>query len=262
MTTNIPPPSKVNLNENDFSNFGRYIPKDKLILNLPNNALTISRLGKALYSYTRDGPQNEQIKKVVQTKSENFDIELAPLLPLHLPSYKTDFFFMRFTEPLYLASESTAEILLWFPIEIGVFLIQENNMGMIDYFSCDPSNSYFALYGPPEDGKLCKYAKISLYEKQISSQSYSHAQLKVQVINELEEGVSVGKIVFPVTDHDLYYHGNSVMMDGLRATIKNRLGFYVVETVQNPITNLEGWRLASRDTKKTDYKFSMEKGFD
>lgn len=47
MVTNLPESSKLSLNENDFSNFGRYVPKDKLILNLPNNAVTISCLDEA-----------------------------------------------------------------------------------------------------------------------------------------------------------------------------------------------------------------------
>gem|GEM_PF-274352 len=254
--------NELRLNENNFSNFGRYLPKDKLVLTLPNNTITLSRLGDGGFSYTRQSAENELVKKIIRTKSENFDIELAPVLPIHVPSYKTDFFFLRFTEPLYISQNTTTEILASFPIEIGLFLIEENKPGGIDYFSCDPSNSRFALYGPTEDGKLCKYAKTSLDEKQIVNQSFIHAQLKIQVINELEEVASIGKMVFPVTDHDLYFHGTDVMMNGFEATIKNRVGLHVVEIIQKPITNLEGWKLASRDIKKTDYKFSMEKGFD
>jgi hypothetical protein len=254
--------NELRLNENDFSNFGRYLPKDKLVLTLPNNTITLSRLGDGRFSYARQTTQNELVKKIIRTKSENFDIELAPVLPIHMPSYKTDFFFLRFTEPLYISQNTATEVLASFPIELGIFLIEENQSGGIDYFSCDPFNSRFALYGPTEDGKLCKYAKTSLDEKQIVNQPFIHAQLKIQLINELEEGTSIGKIVFPVTDHDLYFHGTDVMMDGLEATIKNRVGLHVVEMIQKPITNLEGWKLAPRDTKKTDYKFSMEKGFD
>lgn len=253
---------ELRLNENDFSNFGRYLLKDKLVLTLPNNTITLSRLGDGRFSYTRQTTQNGFVKKIIHTKSENFDIELAPALPIHMPSYKTDFFFLRFTEPLYISQNTATEVLVSFPIELGVFLIEENQSGGIDYFSCDPFNSRFALYGPTEDGKLCKYAKTSLDEKQIVNQPFIHAQLKIQLINELEEGASIGKIIFPVTDHDLYFHGTDVMMDSLETTIKNRVGLHVVEMIQKPIANLEGWKLAPRDIKKTDYKFSMEQGFD
>jgi hypothetical protein len=84
----------------------------------------------------------------------------------------------------------------------------------------------------------------------------------LKIVNELEESVRVGKIVFPVTDHDLYYRENQVMMDGLEATIKNRVGLHIIETVQKPAVKQTGWNLAPRDTEKTDYKFSMERGFD
>jgi hypothetical protein len=252
---------ELKLNENDFSNFGRYLLQDKLVLTVPNNTLTLSPLGNGKFSYIRQSTQNQPVKKIIHAKSESLDIELVPILPIHVPSYKTDFFFLRFTEPLYILQNTTTEILISFPIEMGVFLIEENQQGGIDYFSCDPFNSRFALYGPTEDGKLCKYAKISLDEKQVISQPFIHAQLKIRLLNELEEGVSIGKIVFPVTNHVLYFHGSNVMMDGLDTIIKNRVGSYVVETIQNPITNLEGWKRAPHDIKKTDYKFSMERGF-
>jgi hypothetical protein len=262
MTGKISTNSELSLNENNFSNFGRYLLKDKLVITLPNNTITLLRLGDGRFSYTRQTAQHELVKKIIRTKSENFDIELSPVLPIYVPSYKTDFFFLRFLEPLYISPNTTTEILTSFPIEIGIFLIEENQSGGIDYFSCDPFNSRFALYGPTEDGKLCKYAKTSLDEKQIANQPFIHAQLKIQLINELEEGTSISKIVFPVTDHDLYFHGTDIMMDSLEATIKNRVGLHVVEMIQKPITNLEEWRVAPRDIKKTDYKFSMEKGFD
>jgi hypothetical protein len=262
MTTDTSSGSKLRLNENDFSNFGRYLSKDKLVLNLPNNTLTFSRLGKNKFSYTRQSNQNEYIKKIIQAESENFNIELAPVLPIHVPSYKTDFFFIRFVDPLYISQHTTSEFLISFPIEVGVFVIEQNRPGGIDYFSCDPINARFALYGPPENGKLCKYTIISLEEKQPVNQPFIHAQLKIELENHLEEGTTVRKLVFPVTDHDLYFHDTNVMMDGLRATIKSRVGVQVIDMVQKPISQLEEWQLASRDTKKTDYKFSMEQGFD
>lgn len=262
MTTDTSSGSKLSLNENDFSNFGRYLSKDKLVLNLPNNTITLSRLDKNKFSYTRQGSQNDYVKKIIQTESENFNIELAPILPIHTPSYKTDFFFLRFIEPLYISQHTTSELLVSFPIEIGIFVIEQNQPGGIDFFSCDPTNARFGLYGSPENGRLCKYTTISLEEKQPANHPFIHAQLKIHLENHLEEGTTVKKLVFPVTDHDLYFHGSNVMMDGLSATIKNRVGVQVIDMVQKPLTQLEEWQLASRDTKKTDYKFSMEHGFD
>lgn len=243
-----------------LSIFGKYQLKDEIILDLPNNVITISDMGNGRLLYTRNSG-NETIKKLIQTKTKTQQIEMAPVLPIHIPSYKTDFFFIRFEEPLYIEEDSSIETTLAFPIEIGLFLVYQNKTRGFDFFSCDPSNSHFGLYGTPENGRLCKYVTISLDDKCVSPQPFIHTQFKLDIVNELEESVHVGKIVFPVTDHDLYYRENQVMMDGLQAIIKNRVGLHVIETVQNPIVKQTGWNLASRDTEKTDYKFSMERGF-
>jgi hypothetical protein len=60
--------NELKLNENDFSNFGRYLPKDKLVLTLPNNTITLSRLGDGRFSYVRQTTQNELVKKIIRTK--------------------------------------------------------------------------------------------------------------------------------------------------------------------------------------------------
>ncbi|MEM4391979.1 MAG: DUF432 domain-containing protein [Candidatus Nitrosotenuis sp.] len=184
-----------------------------------------------------------------------------PVLPIHVPSYKTDFFFLRLQEPVIIAENSTFETQIAFPIEVGLFLVKQDKVSGFDFFSCDTAGSYFGLYGTPEDGRLCKYAISSLYDADHNLQ-FLHSQFKLEITNELDEPASVGRIVFQITDHDLYYNENQVMMDGLHATIKNRVGLHVIETVQKPIQSNPNWILASRDTKKTNYKFSMEQGFD
>lgn len=247
--------------EGVFSNFGRYYLTDEINLNLPGNTVTLKDLNNGTFSYLRNS-QNEIIKRLVQVKTETPQIELAPVLPIHVPSYKTDFFFLRFEEPVSIAENSTLETLIQFPIEIGLFLVEQNESKGLDFFSCDSMNSRFGLYGTPEDGNLCKYSAVSLSGSNSSLKPFTYAQFELKITNELEELASVGKLVFPVTDHDLYYSGNDVSMDGLHAIIKNRVGLHVIETIQSPITKHTGLNLASRDTEKTDYKFSMERGFD
>lgn len=239
--------------------FGRY-PHEGII-NLPNNTISLTHLEGNNYSYARQGGDGQVVKKTICTKSNNVSIEISPLLPIHTPSYKTDFFFIRFTEPIYITQNATAQILVPLPIDIGVFLIDDEREGMIDSFSCDPPNSRFALYGTPEDGILCKYAKVTP-TMQGTNPPFTYAQFKIEIANELDEPVTIGKIVFPVTDHDLHHHKNSVVIDSLVATVKNRLGLHVIETVQKTAAKAGGWQTALRDIKKTDYKFSMERGFD
>lgn len=252
--------NRISEAQNQYANFGKYDVNGILVLSVPNNIMTISAIGENKFSYVRKNAQNETIKKIINTDSDLFQIELAPLLPLHTPSYKTDFFFLRFMEQLLIAEDSSANLSIPFPIEIGLYLVGKTENGLVDSFSCDPANSRFALYGTPEEGKLCKYAQIS-YEGKGDPQPYIHAEFEIKIVNELEEAVSVGKIVFPASDHDLYFDGNKATMDGLLAKIKNRVGLHVIETIQNPVKP-DGWMLASRGKEKTDYKYSMERGFD
>lgn len=246
---------------NDYSEFGRYIIKKELVMNLPNHKITCSELNENSFVYKREAFGQEAAKKIVRPKTADFQVGLMPILPIHTPSYKTDFFFIRLQEQIYMSQNSAMEIIVPFPIEIGVFLVEEDHSGLIDSFSCDPIGTHFALYGSPEEGKLCKYAQIKI-ESPNMQQLFTHAQMKIRIANESDDGVFVGRFVFPVTDHDLHFHKTSVMMDGLNATIKNRIGVRVIDMVQNPITGVEGWKRALRDTQKTDYKFSMERGFD
>lgn len=253
--------NRVSEAQNPYTPFGKYDVNGISVLSVPNNIMTISAIGENKFSYVRKNTQDETIKKIINTDSDLFQIELAPLLPLYDPSYKTDFFFLRFMEQLLVAEDSSANLSIPFPIEIGLYLVGKTGNGLVDSFSCDPANSRFALYGTPEEGRLCKYAQVS-YEGKCDPQPYVHAEFEIRIINELEEAASVGKIVFPASDHDLYFDGNKASLDGLVAKIKNRVGLHVIETIQNPISKPDRWALASRAKEKTDYKYSMERGFD
>lgn len=259
MTIKPPTSQFSNIVETNYANFGTYQLSDELTLTLPNNTVTFSHLSDVKFSYSRN-TQDRIIKKIICAKSKTPRIELVPVLPIHMPSYKTDFFFLRFTDPLFIEENSTLVASIPFPIEVGVFLVGQSHTDAFDFFSCDPLNSRFALYGTPENGKLCKYVTVSLDDKSVIMQ-HVHAQFRIEITNELEDAVYVGKLVFPVTDHDLYFDGGNVVMDGLKATIKNRIGLQVIETIQNPIT-MVGAKRVPRHIKKPHYKFSMELGFD
>lgn len=257
------------MSSNEFSSqtskghtdFGKYVIKDQLIIKLPNNNIVCSHLNDNDFSYKRENTQDETVKKIIHPRTSDFQIGLVPVLPVHIPSYKTHHFFMRFAEQIYIARKSTMEVIVPFPIEIGVFLIDGKQAGLVDCFTCDQTTSRFALYGVPENGRLCKYAKIPIETQEIH-QPFTHAQLRIKITNDLDEDVSVGKMVFSATDHDLHFHRNDVMMDGLDATIKDRIGVRIIETAANPIKHTEGWKTAIRDMQKTDHGFSMEKDFD
>lgn len=244
----------------DYSRYGRYTVKDNLELNLPHNKISFARINDDKFSYHRTGHGNESVDKIITTKTKDLQIELSPTLPIHLPAYKTDFIFLRFTNQLFLSRNIFTEISIPFPIEIGVFVVNDTFVDNLDFFACEPLYSRFGLYGPTEEGKLCKYAKIRLNDNKIIP--FIHAKMKVKIHNELEKATSLGRMVLPVTDHDLYYDGINARIDNLKVYIKNRGGLELAEIIQDKISNTKGWTRAPRDMEKTDYKFSMELGFD
>src|SRR3989338_197097 len=245
----------------NFSKYGRYSVKDELELEFPSTKISISRIDNEKFSYKRTNSENESINKIISAKSPGFGIEVAPVIPVNLPKHKTDFLFLRLTEKLFLNKNSSAEIVIPLPIEIGVFYIEHNKAETFDFFTCDPLHSRYGLYGQPEEGMLCKYAKVSLINANEES-PFVYAKMKVFVHNELDKGVSLGKIVFPVTDHELYYKDANVLVDNLKVAVKHIGALELVEVIQDTVKKPDGWTKSPTHRHKTDYKFSMEKGFD
>ncbi|HSB57526.1 MAG TPA: DUF432 domain-containing protein [Nitrosopumilaceae archaeon] len=247
-------------NKESLTKFGTYALTDELAFTFPNNTLTFHNMSDGKFLYHRLSP-NEDLRKIIQADSSQIKVEVVPVLPIHIPSYKTDFFFLRFVEPLFIGGLSTMKGQVSIPIEIGVFLADQTKPSAFDFFSNDFPNARFALYGLPLDGKLCKYATTSLEGDPSTSQPLTCAQLPLEIINELEDPVSINKLVFPVIDHDLYFRGHNVLMDGLKGIIKNRIGLQVIEMRQNQLEIPNGWSLASRNIQKKNHDYSMEGGF-
>lgn len=257
--------TKYSVNENSsvsegFSKYGKYEVENELEINLPAIKIKFSKLGEGKFSYIRTNPQNENVEKVIAVRTKNLEIEIAPALPIHLPAYKTDFMFLRLAAPLHIGRNASTELGIVIPTEIGIYSTDKEAVHPIEYILCPPSYSKYGLYGQPETGRLCKYAKITLDANE-KMQPFAFGTMQMKVRNELHKGVSISRIVFPITDHDIYYSDTMVVLDPLEVIVKERLGFDFLE-MKNSTKNLPKWAKASRDISKTDYKFSMENGFD
>ncbi|HSD04617.1 MAG TPA: DUF432 domain-containing protein, partial [Nitrosopumilaceae archaeon] len=161
-----------------YSKYGHYIVKKELEINLPNTAIKFSHHSKNKFSYHRTNSESEDVHKIIAVKSEPLQIELIPSLPLHLPAYKTDFVFLRFINKLFLSANSSTEVVVPFPIELAICITENNTTDYLDFFTCDGSNSRYGLYGSPEEGKLCKYARIPWeYNENVSY--FRYAKMKI-----------------------------------------------------------------------------------
>ncbi|MGY5151957.1 MAG: DUF432 domain-containing protein [Candidatus Nitrosopumilus sp. bin_6a] len=250
-----------------FAGFGQYDVAEKLELQLPQTQIKIERKSDSRFSYYRKNSENHEIRKSIPQTKDNIRIELCPILPIHLPSKKThDLIFLRLEESIFVEKKSTANILIQFPMEIGVYVLNstDESKELFDCFTCEPIHSRFALYGTPENGKLCMYSKVKLLEKD-DSDPYVFAKMKVNITNELDNGVFIGKLVFPVTSHNFYYGDKSseVHVDDITCTVKHDENTDVIKINHKAYSKTKKMLKLVSYSKNSDKKqYTMDKGFD
>jgi uncharacterized protein len=251
-----------------YSGYGNYQIVDKLELTLPKTEIIFERKSDNQFSYYRKNSENKIVNKLIPRKGKDLQIELAPILPLNLPQKKTDdLMFLRLANSVFVGKESMMEILVQFPIEIGIFIINltDGSKDFFDCFTCEPMHSRFGLYGIPDGGKLCMYSKVAVLSKH-EYDEYIFAIMKVSLKNKLNHGVSIGKLVFPVSYHDIYYlDGKSeAHIDDIKATLKNDINQEVINIIHVPYSKKNSdWKLAPRSEPKFEkIGFTMDKGFD
>jgi uncharacterized protein len=252
----------------NYSGYGSYQIQDKLELKLPKTEILFERKSDNQFSYYRKNSENKITNKLIPRKGKDLQIELAPILPLNLPQKKTDdLMFLRLANSVFVEKQSQVEFLVQFPIEIGVFIINPNDgsKDFFDCFTCEPMHSRFGLYGIPDGGKLCMYSKVAVLDKH-ESDEYIFAIIKVSLDNQLDHGMSIGKLVFPVSYHDIYYlDGKSeAHIDDIKATIKNDINKEVIDIIHVTYSKKNSdWKLAPRSEPKSEKTgFTMDKGFD
>lgn len=244
-----------------FSNYGHYTVSDELTLSLPNTKIKFKRLSNDKYSYSRENTQSGLVENLISVRTKNLEIEFVPSFPIHVPAYRTDFVFLKLIKPIFISMKSSTEAFVPVPIENAIFFSGPEVHEHVDVFSCTPNKSRFALYGPPENGKLCKHAMVQLEYNDNVFEPFLFAKMKVIIENELETGFKLGKIIFPVTNHELYYKEDKAIFDTLRVNMWDRLGVDFPEIDCEPIS-LKGWGKAPRHMEKTKHEFSMDMGFD
>lgn len=245
----------------DNFEYGIHTVKEKLEFCLPHNTILLERMSKDKFHYKRMN-SNCVVEKIITIRTDDLEMEFVPTHPLYTPSYKTDYMFLRFMQPIFVSRNSVTDIFVSVPIEIGLYFTGNAIREPFDVFSCEPAYSRYALYGDPDQGTICKYAKVMIQTQNDKFIPYIQGGLKITIDNELDNGISLGKIVFPIQDHDIYYNRVDAAYDDLRINVKDRLGVEIVDVVQQNETGPKYWSKSPRLKKITDIKFAMEKGFD
>jgi len=221
--------------EPTLSNYGIYTISENFEFTFPNIEIKIERVGEHVFSYIRKDAENNIIKKVIPSISSDLTLELCPIRPLNHPAPRTSHIYLDFETPIFLSENSAATVFVRCPIEIGVFLVHGGHKDSLDWFTCDPINSRFCLYGPPESGTLCKYTNSEIVESYEDSIPFYNAVLKIDIKNQLNKGFTISKIVFPITGNSLYYKNSKSIIDSLVATLRKKLTLEVIDIDANPI---------------------------
>jgi len=243
----------------NFSNYGIYDIKENLELSLPNTEIKIQRIGDNAFSYFRKDSEGKVIEKMIPTKSNDVKIELAPIRPLNHPARRTGYVFLKFDKEIFLSENSAASIFVHCPIEIGIFLVHNSHRDSLDWITCNPVNSRFGLYGPPDTGTLCKYAEVSLATDYHDSIPYIEGVMKIVLENTLSTGQTVSKVIFPITDNSLFYEDSKTIIDGIKVTMRKRAVVSIadvkIDSVDTDWTKSPTWEDATVST-------SMETGLE
>ncbi|MBL7017429.1 MAG: DUF432 domain-containing protein [Nitrosopumilus sp.] len=212
-----------------FSNYGLYDINESLELDLPNTEIRIKKISENVFSYSRQNFDDDLIEKIIPIQSSKLQIELCPIRPLNFPARRTNHMYLDVDTPVFLSENSSATVFLRCPIEIGVFFVHDGHKDSLDCFTCDPVNSRFCLYGSPESGTLCKYAKTEIVESYDDSIPFINAVLKVNLQNTLSKGLSITKVVFPVSSNSIYYKDSKSIIDSLHAVLKKKLTLEIID---------------------------------
>jgi hypothetical protein len=219
---------------NNFPKYGLYTITDSEDITFPNVEIKIKRISENVFSYNRIDSEDNITEQMIPTKSNQLTIELCPIRPLNYPARRTNYVYLDLNTPIFLSEGSAATIFARCPIEIGVFMVHDKHKDSLDWFTCDPINSRFGLYGLPESGTLCKYTKSEIVESYEDSIPFVNAVLKINLQNNLDEGHSISKVVFPISDNSIYYKNSKAIIDSISAVLKKKLTLEILDISSKP----------------------------
>lgn len=160
------------------------------LLTLGNIEISTSKTAE-FYTYCRTPGS---IKKVISSDSH---LLVHPVEPVTQPKEITHYFLVELKSPLCISPESTVTGYVTFPVEISVYVSNEN-IEQIDAFTL--TNPKYTLYGPPEKGFVCKWWQSDIYNTIPEVDPLTEGVMKVIIESDSDDWVILKKIVF-----DAYY---------------------------------------------------------
>ena len=221
--------------ETHFAKFGVYSISDSLDLSFPGVDIKFQKVSSDVFSYMRRDDDNNTFEKMIPLISSELTIEIAPIRPLNYPAKRTNYFFLDFETPVFLPENSSATFYVQCPIEIGIFLLHDSRKDSLDWFTCDPFNSRFGLYGTPETGTLCKYSKVQIVDSYSNSHDFFNGVIKINLENQLVGGHSITKLIFPISETSVYYNESKAIYDSLSGILRKKITLELLDIDPQPI---------------------------
>lgn len=163
--------------------------------------------GDSLSMYTRISPEGKVAKQLGYRKGK---VIINPVEPVNLPQEVTGMLEFHFT-PVAISPGSTIAIYLKFPVEIGVFVGDDENYTLIDVFS--RAKAKYSLYGTPEKGFITRHVECEVFESEPPTKPLEEGVLTLSLHNSSRDWVEVSRAVFEGSTMRLFY-GSCVAMTG------------------------------------------------
>jgi len=188
--------------------------------------------------YRRDCFGDSTQKRILGADAK---ILINPIEPLTLPKRITDRLFIEFKEELVVKPDSSEQIFLKFPLEIGIFISSDNeDFKILDVVSL--TKQKYTLYGDPKNGMICKYWMSDIYSSIPDADHLLEGILKLNIKNSTNNWLDVNKVVLHGNIMKIYYNSYMVSM----ALDMNIIGSDIAE-ISSLKTPLKGEMNRSRE---------------
>ncbi len=210
--------------------YGEYTVEDRLSYMLDEHIeFTIYRVSYDKYAYERY-ENHELITKQFIATDDLLKISILPLPPQNVPANYTNHMMLVLLEPIVLNKNNTTECYLTMPIEVGIVI----DSHILDVYSLGYTK--YALYGLPERGIICRYAKSNIYTQIPKVDPFREAIVKCLFKNYSDNIKIIKKLIFPISGANLYYDDNNTYFDMIEAILETKLN---IETLTVKVRNME-----------------------
>jgi hypothetical protein len=146
-------------------------------------------------------------------------INFTPVEPVNKPKSLTTYLFIKLEKSIIIEPKSTVKVFLKFPIEIGVYLSNNNDTQLLDVFTF--TKPKYTVYGDPRNGVLCKYWKSDICTSTPTVDPLYEGVIQLKIENTNPAWVEISKAVFNAYGMKVYYNDRMVAM---KAVMRIRSG--------------------------------------